>query len=303
MPTKPSEAATETSQVEAKPSESEEEQVVAAEPSEEAKPVQEEEKPAQEVSIEEQLAKLSDEEVEALPDTHPVKRLAKSIADKSALKLRQEYEARSRADQQRAEDQRRLQEAQRAQQERQTVYRQLQVIKRDKPEEWAKHMDNPEYASIWAEGGSTMPSTEEVDRARAEGANTVYGSVYQGLMGKPEMANLTDKDLERLDVNKFRGQPNAQATYLGAMCEVLAEKLAEARIAKLLPEKEAAAEERGAERVRNEYREAGVGPPVIEGKTTPGQLTKEKYEAMTADERANVPDAEIDAMYARERGV
>ena len=292
-----SEAAPEVAQVEETPSE--ESQVAEPAPSEaEPEPAQE---PKAELTAEQRKAIL-DEYLES----EDYKKAIQSEADKRALKLRQEYEGTLRAERQQQEEQRRLEAAQREREQRTNTYRQLQAIKQQKPEEWAKYMENPEYAAIWAEGGRTMPSTEEVDRARGEGQRQLYGAFYGLLMSKPEMQGLSTDELARIDHNKFVGQPNAYAAYLDAITALLVEKQAAASVEKEVAKREEAIRKDERERLQQEYRKAGVGPEHIEGKPTGGALTRERYAAMSTEEREKLreenPEA-IDAMARKEMGI
>ena len=282
MPEEVSEAKVETVQVEEeKPSESVEEQVAAPDLSEAEPPAQE---PEKEPSVQDALAKLTDAEVEALPDEHPVKRYAKSISDKSILKLRQEFEAREREREEQNRRETQLREARQRREQNQTIYRQLQALRKQSPEQWQQYMDQPQYAAIWNEGLNITPTAEEIDSAKSEGYNEgfnqLWGAVYQGFMQAPEMADLTPEELSDLSSDNFRGKPNPHAAYTLAMAKVYGTRVAKAAFKKELEKavEDARADER--ERLQAKYREAGVGPEEIEGKpassTTIGDI-RDRY--------------------------
>jgi len=297
MDTKPSEAVTDPSQVEAEtPSEPEEGQVAAAEPSEEEKPAQEVEKPEP----------PSKEAIEAYLQSEEGQRIVQGVADKGILSLRREYDGKYAADREKERRDRELAEAKKTRDERIGIYRQLQALKAQKPEEWQRYMDDPQYAAIWAEGGRTAPSTEEIDNARQEGVRQLYGQIYQRRMACPELQNLTAEELALVDTQKFAGQPDAIPAFLDALDEVRINRRAATIAAKTVKEAEGAAYQRGRDDLQNEYREKGVPPPVIEGAPTGGALTPAKYAAMSTEDRQKLqrenPDA-IDAMTKKAMGI
>lgn len=297
-----SEAKVETAQVEEKPSE--EPQVAEPTPSEAEPPVQEpvEEKPPEETP-EEKRERIRKE----LLESEEGKAALQSEADKRTLKLRQEFESREREQQRKAQQEAQLREAQQKRERDLDTFRQLQALEQTKPDEWRQHMRNPQYAAIWNEGLNTTPSTVELSSAKSDGYNDgfnqLWGQIYQGFMNDPAMGDLSTEEQSELSRDKFQGEANPHAAYTLALARVYGTRLARKGFSKELERavEEARSDER--EKLQAKYREAGVEPAEIEGGAPAGVLTKEKYAAMTAEERAALSEAEIDAMTKRETGV
>jgi len=297
--TKVSEATAETAQVEAPPSE----EVVVAPPSEAEPPAQE---PAPEETPEQRKERIRKEVLES----DEGKAALQSEADKRTLKLRQEYDARERLQVQKTQQETQLREAKQQREQRQGTYRQLQALEQSNPDQWRQHMKDPQYAAIWNEGLNTLPSSEELDAARTgaynEGFNLLWGQIYQGFMNSPDMADLTSEELGELSRDNFRGEANPHAAYTLALARVYGRRTLKAEFQKELKEAvdEGRADER--EKLQTKYREAGIGPEEIEGRAPTGVLTKERYAAMTSNEREKMrqdnPEL-IDAMSRREMGI
>jgi len=296
-----SETKADTSQVvEEKPSE--EAQVAPPEPSEEAKPVQEPEKPPEETP-EQQKERVRKEALES----EEGKAAIQSEADKRALKLRQEYDAKQREESTRLQRDADLRQAKEKRERNQATYRQLQALEQQKPDEWRQHMRNPEMAAIWNEGLNTTLSTAELDVAkgegRSEGGRAILDQLAQRISSRPEMENLTQEELTTLDSGKFAQNLDGYVDQIVMAAQILGKRTAAKEFAKEKDTFEETVRKNEREKVQAKYREAGIGPEEIEGKGAPGALTKEKYEAMTSEERGKLSDAEIDAMTKREQGV
>lgn len=283
MPDKTSEASAEVAQVQAPPSE----EVVVAPPSEAELPAQEsEETPeARKDRIRKEILE-SDEGKLAL----------QSEADKRTLKLRQEFEARERQQQLRTQQEVQLREAKAQREQRQTTFRQLQALETQNPDSWRQYMKDPQYAAVWNEGINTTPSTEEVDGARSEGFNQLWGQIYQGYMTAPEMSDLTSEELAELSTDNFKGKANAHAEYTLAMARVYGRRALKAEFEKEKEQaiKDARADER--EKLQAKYRAAGIGSEEIEGRSATGGLTSERYKRLSPEEQAKLSSDEIDAM-------
>lgn len=304
MPGEVSEAQVETAQVEEKPSE--EPQVAEPTPSEAEKPAQEPEaeKPPEESSEEREKRILQE-----VLDSDDYKKSVQSEADKRALKLRQEFEARERETQRKAEQDTRLAQAQQKRESDLNTYRQLQALKQTKPEEWQAYMDQPQYAAIWNQGLNTTPSTVEIDTAKSDGYNDgfnqLWGQIYQGFMNDPAMGDLSTEEQAALSRDKFQGEANPHAAYTLALAKVYGTRLAKAGFKKEIEKavEDARADER--EKLQTKYREAGIEPADIEGKTAPGVLTEAQYLAMSPDDREKLQNEHperIDAMTRKMQG-
>lgn len=300
MPDKVSEATAETAQVvEEKPSE--EAQVAAPEPSEVVEPAQEPEAEPEGLS-DEQKQKVHEEFLQS----EEYKQQLQSEADKRALKLRQEFEAREAVRTQAQEREQRLAEARQQREQEAQVYSQLLDLRQTKPEEFVKALDNPQYRGVWDRGGRTAPSTEEIDAARADGFSQLYGTYYRMVMSKPEMTNLSDEEAASISSEKFKGRADAHGAYLEAITDLLAMKKAQALVAKERKGIEEEARKNEREKLQAKYREAGVGPEEIEGKATSGVLTEERYLAMSPDDREKLAQEHperIDAMTKKMMGI
>jgi len=298
-----SETKADTSQVvKEPPSEPVEGQVAPPEPSLGAEPVQEPEKPPEETP-EQQKQRVRKEALES----EEGKAAIQSEADKRALKLRQEYDARQREESTRIQRDADLRQAKEKRERNQAIYRQLQVMEQQKPDEWRQHMRDPQYAAIWNEGLNTTLSTAELDVAkgegRSEGGRAMLDQVAQRISSRPEMESLTQEELTSLDSGKFAQSLDGYVDQIVVAAQMLGKRAAAKEFAKEKDAFEETARKDEREKLQAKYREAGIGPEEIEGKGAPGALTKEKYAAMTADERSKLSEAEIDAMVKRETGV
>lgn len=299
MPKEVSEATAETAQVESPPSE--EAQVAEPAPSEEEKPVQEPEE-----TPEQQRERLYKELLES--EEH--QKAVQSEADKRALKLRQEMEAQREADRRQTEQERRLQEAKAKREHNQGIYRQLQLLEQQKPDEWRQHMRNPEYAAIWNEGLNTVPSTDEIDaakaEARAEAGLGVLNQLATKIKALPEMENLTDEDLKSLDRGNFAQSLDGYVEQLLQAAKIYGVKVGRAEAAKGKAALEESIRKDEREKLQAKYREAGVVPEEIEGKPAPGVLTEAQYLAMSPDDREKLREEhpeKVDAMTKKMMGI
>ena len=282
MVEKVSEATVETAQVEAPPSE----EVVVAPPSETEPPAQE---PAPEETPEQRKERIRKEILES----DEGKAALQSEADKRTLKLRQEYDARERLRVQKAQQEAQLREAKQQREQRQATYRQLQALEQQNPDQWRQYMRDPQYAAIWQEGLTSLPSSEELDAARTgaynEGFNLLWGQVYQGFMSTPDMADLTSEELAELSTDKFRGEANPYAAYTLALARIYGKRTLRAEFQKELKKAvdDARADER--EKLQAKYREAGIGPEEIEGRVGGAVPTPEAIASMDIEEYAALP--------------